>query len=210
MLTLKRVKRINGFTLLEIMVALFLIGIATSVVLYNSFSASQSDRLKEQVQRLQVIFDMASDFAILNQQQLGLYIDEKNSVYQFMMLDDEQEWQFIVEQPTFAEHQLPENFSFELLLDDLPWETEDSLFDRGIFDESLSVSEDGVEIGEEEEKPPPPQILILSSGDITPFSLVFSYEPEYGADDPVYFRLNGQEVPPLERLGPLLQPDEVE
>ncbi len=190
------------------MVALFLIGVATSIVLFNAFSASESDRLKEQVQRLQVVFDMASDFAILNQQQLGLYIDQDEQIYRFVWLDDEQEWQPITDNPTFAEKQLPEPFSMELLLDDLPWQDTDRLFDRGIFDETLSVSEDGVEIGEEEEKQPPPQILILSSGDITPFSLLFKYEPDFGQDDPVYFKLNGQDVTPLIRLGPLAQADE--
>ncbi|WP_100658606.1 type II secretion system minor pseudopilin GspH [Alteromonas flava] len=196
----------QGFTLLEIMVALFLIGVATSIVLFNAFSASESDRLKEHTQRLQVVFDMASDFAILNQQQLGLYIDEKNALYRFVLLDDEQEWQPIVDNPVFAEHNLPDPFRLELQLEDLPWQDPDSLFDNGIFDESLSVSEDGVEIGDEEDKKhPPPQVLILSSGDITPFSLLFKYEPDFGQDEPVYFRLNGTEVTPLKRLGPLTQ-----
>ena len=198
-------RRVKGFTLLEVMVVIFLIGVATSIVLFNAFSASQSDRLKEQVQRLQVVFDMASDFAILNQQQLGLYVDEEAQSYHFALLDDEDQWQPITEQEAFSEFQLPEPFTIELLLDDLPWQSEDSLFDRGVFDESLSVSEDGVEIGEEDLPPPPPQVLILSSGDITPFSLVFRYEPEFGEEAPVYFRLNGAEATPLERLGPLDQ-----
>lgn len=197
-----------GFTLLEIMIVLLLMGLAAGFVLFNAFSASQSDRLHEQVKRLQVVFDMASDFAVLNQQQLGLYIDEDKSRYHFVMLDDEQEWQIIEGNPLFAEQELNELFSMELELDDLPWEQEDSLFDRGIFDETLSVSEDGVEIGEEDAPPPPPQILLLSSGDITPFSLLFRYEPEFGEDEPAYFRLNGQETAPLERLGPLLTDDE--
>lgn len=197
----------KGFTLLEVMVVIFLIGVATSIVLFNAFSASQSDRLKEQVQRLQVVFDMASDFAILNQQQLGLYVDQEAQTYHFALLDDEQRWQPITDQDAFSEYQLPEPFTLELVLDDLPWQDEDSLFDRGVFDESLSVSEDGVEIGEDDAPPPPPQVLIMSSGDITPFSLVFSYEPEFGEDVPVYFRLNGAEATPLERQGPLDQVD---
>lgn len=190
------------------MIVLLLMGLAAGYVLFNAFSASQADRLREQVQRLQVVFDMASDFAILNQQQLGLYIDEENAKYHFVFLDDEQEWQLVENNPLFAEQQLPELFSMELELDDLPWEQEDSLFDRGIFDESLSVSEDGVEIGEDEKPPPPPQILLLSSGDITPFSLLFRYEPEFGDDEPAYFRLNGQDTVPLERIGPMQTEDE--
>lgn len=200
--------RCSGFTLLEIMIVLLLMGLAAGYVLFNAFSVSQADRLREQVQRLQVVFDMASDFAILNQQQLGLYIDEEKAKYHFVFLDEEQEWQLVEGNPLLAEQQLPELFSIELELEDLPWEQEDSLFDPGIFDETLSVSEDGVEIGEEDKPPPPPQVLLLSSGDITPFSLLFRYEPEFGDDQPVYFRLNGLETVPLERVGPMLTEDE--
>ena len=205
----RRSYRHSGFTLLEIMIVLLLMGLAAGYVLFNAFSVSQSDRLKEQVQRLQVVFAMASDFAILNQQQLGLYIDEKKSQYHFVFLDEEQQWQLIEGNPLFVEQQLPELFSVELELEDLPWEQEDSLFDAGIFDESLSVSEDGVEIGEEDKPPPPPQILLLSSGDITPFSLLFRYEPEFDDDEPAYFRLNGQDTVPLQRIGPMRSEDEL-
>jgi general secretion pathway protein H len=93
-----------------------------------------------------------------------------------------------------------------LELEDLPWQEEDSLFDDRIFDEELSFDENRVSIGDEEDKPlPPPQILLLSSGDITPFSLIMAYEPDYGNDDPTYFRLNGIDFAPIERLGPLDQ-----
>lgn len=111
--------RRSGFTLLEIMIVLLLMGLAAGYVLFNAFSASQTDRLREQVQRLQVVFDMASDFAILNQQQLGLYIDEENAKYHFVILDEEQEWQIVENNPLFAEQELPELFSMELELDDL-------------------------------------------------------------------------------------------
>ena len=60
---------------------------------------------------------------------------------------------------------------------------------------------------EEEKKLPPPQILIMSSGDITPFSLSFAYEGDFN-DEPVYFALNNEEFPPLELAGPFESPDQ--
>ncbi|MEC8419270.1 MAG: type II secretion system minor pseudopilin GspH [Pseudomonadota bacterium] len=194
-----------GFTLLEVMLVLLLIGLAAGFVMFNAFGASKSDLLKSQAQRLQVIVDMASDFAVLNQQQLGVRFEQQKNEYYFVYLDDEDEWQRI-EEDIYSTYTLPEPFTYELNLDDLPWDVEDRLFDRELFDENLSVSDAGVEIGNEEEKKlPPPQILIMSSGEITPFVLSFNYEGDDG-EEPVYYSLQNQELPPLSLEGPLESP----
>lgn len=194
-----------GFTLLEVMLVLLLIGLAAGFVMFNAFGASKSDLLKSQAQRLQVIVDMASDFAVLNQQQLGVRFEQQKNEYYFVYLDDEDEWQRI-EEDIYSTYTLPEPFTYELNLDDLPWDVEDRLFDRELFDENLSVSDAGVEIGNEEEKKlPPPQILIMSSGEITPFVLSFNYEGDDG-EEPVYYSLQNRELPPLSLEGPLESP----
>lgn len=198
--------RTKGFTLLEVMLVLLLMGLAAGYVMFNAFGASKSDLLKSQAQRLQVIVDMASDFAVLNQQQLGVRVEQDDSEYYFVYLDDNDEWQRIEDEKVYGEHTLPEPFTLTLNLDDLPWVVEDRLFDRELFDETLSVSEDGVEIGSEEDKKlPPPQILIMSSGEITPFTLSFNYDGDEG-DDPVYFSLQNKDLPPLLLEGPLERP----
>ena len=170
----------RGFTLLEVMLVLLLMGLAAGYVMFNAFGASKSDLLKSQAQRLQVIVDMASDYAVLNQQQLGIRVEQAENSYYFVYLDDEDEWQRVEDEKMYAPYTLPEPFTLTLNLDDLPWDEEDSLFDRDLFDENLSVSDAGVDIGSEEEKTlPPPQILIMSSGEITPFSLMFNYEGDF-------------------------------
>ncbi|HAU91058.1 MAG TPA: type II secretion system protein GspH [Alteromonas sp.] len=199
--------RQRGFTLLEVMLVLLLMGLAAGYVIFNAFSTDPSEQLEREARRLQVVIDMASDYAVLNQQQLGIYIDQENRTYSFMQLSDEDEWQFIEGNALYEPVTLTEPFFFTLNLDDLPWQTEDRLFDREMFDSSLSVNEQDIEIGEEEAPPPPPQILIMSSGEITPFSLVFHYEPEFTNDLPAYYVLNCQDMPPLELLGPLERPE---
>jgi general secretion pathway protein H len=196
-----------GFTLIEVMVVLLIMGLATGTVMLSYTGESGQDLLKKQTQRLQVVFNMASDYAVLNQRQLGLRVEDKNRSYYFMYLDEEEEWQKIELDKTFAEHQLPKSFNLELSLTDLPWETEDSLFSSEVFDEGLSVSDDGVEIGQEEDKKlDPPQIFIFSSGEITPFSITLAYEPEFSNEQPSYFRVNGQDSTPLTTEGPLDAP----
>ncbi|WDT86031.1 type II secretion system minor pseudopilin GspH [Alteromonas sp. 009811495] len=196
----------SGFTLIEVMVVLLLIGLAAGYVMYNAFGSSQADLLKSQAQRLQVLTDMASDYAVLNQRQLGIRFEHDKHEYYFVYLDDEDKWQRLEDEEMYATHTLPEPFTFTLNLDDLPWDVEDRLFDRDLFDENLSVSEEGVDIGNEEDKLlPPPQVLIMSSGEITPFTLSFNYEGDFD-EEAVYYSLQNQELPPLSLEGPLERP----
>lgn len=186
------------------MVVLFIMGIAASTVVLSFAGQDNVELLKKQTQRLEVVFNMASDYAVLNQRQLGLRIEEKTNSYFFMLLDENQEWVKLSIDKTFDEHQLPELYSLELSLTDLPWDTEDNLFSTEVFDEELSLDDDETQIGDEEEKKlPPPQVFIFSSGEITPFSVTLTYEPEFSSDQPVYYRVNGQDSIPLLRDGPL-------
>lgn len=195
----------SGFTLLEIILVVALMGLVVSVVSFNMFGDDPEQALEEKTRRLQVVFDMASDYAVLNQKQLGLRIDDENATYEFVALDEEQKWRPIESQEIFALTELPEFYALELTLDNLPWQSDDSLFDTQVFDEQLSVSDEGVEIGNEEDiEPPPPQILILSSGEHTPFELRLIYDEPFAQTPPFYFSLQGAELPPLTREGPEL------
>lgn len=197
----------TGFTLLEVMLVITLMGLFVSFVVVNMGGTSQAQQLEKQARRFQVIVDMASHMAILNQRQLGLRIEDEKQSYHFMYLDDDQRWQILANDKVFEETELKEPFTMELVLDGLPWESEENLFDQELFDEELSISDEGVEIGNEEEKKlPPPQILIFSSGEITPFSLIFKYEPDFGDDPVTYYKVNGIDETPLVLEGPLDTP----
>ncbi|MBC3765867.1 type II secretion system minor pseudopilin GspH [Neptunicella marina] len=198
-------RRTAGFTLLEIMVVLLIIGISVTVVLLNVNGPERKDQLKQQAERFKALCTMASEYAILNQRQLGLRV-EPNSYY-FVVLDDEQKWQLIENNKLFAEHKLADDFTLELNLDDLPWQQDDNLFDQGVFDETLSVSDDETSIGDEEEKPlPPPQVWLFSSGDITPFSLTFTFDPLNNTEIPAYFKVEAPDALPLTMTEALERP----
>lgn len=192
-----------GFTLLEVMLVLLLMGLAAGYVVFNAFGTTEPERLEKEVRRVQVLVEMASDYAILNQQQLGLRVNSEDQSYLFMYLDEQDNWLPIEDNDIFARYGLPEPFTLTLELDDLPWQQEDQLFDREIFDDTLSVSDADVNIGDEPEPLPPPQVLILSSGDVTPFSLIFHYDPAFGNTAPAYFTLNNEDIPPLQLTGPM-------
>jgi general secretion pathway protein H len=193
----------TGFTLIEVMLVLALMGLMISVVSYTALGTNNYDKVNQQAKRFQVVFDMASDYAILNQVQLGIRIDEEQSTYTYVALDDDDDWVELAGQKLFESYQLPEDMTLQLFLDDLPWQQEERLFDRSLFDEELSVSDESVEIGNEEDiVPPPPQLFLLSSGDLTPFELTITFEDTFSNEDPITFTLRAKEVTPIERIVP--------
>ena len=194
----------NGFTLLEVILVLALIGLIMATVRYTVFSKNVEQEIEKEVQRLQVVFNMASDYAVINQYEMGLRVDEEKQSYEFVKLDDNERWTPLEHSKHFALRELPVGVTLNLSLEGLPWQQDESLFDAKIFDEELSVSNDRVEIGEEEDKvPPPPQIFILSSGEITPFELKIEYEAQESEEESFHFILQGVDTVPLLRDGPL-------
>lgn len=183
------------------MLVLLVVALILSTVNIGFFSDDTKKRAEDEVKRLQVVFSMASDYAVLNQYELGLRLDEEKRTYEFVKLDDDDQWVPIEDTSTyFNKYELPSNFEMTLNLDGLPWLSEDSLFDDEFFSEELSVSNDSVEIGEEEDKPPPPpQIFILSSGEFTPFELTLRYIPKDFDALSYTFSLQGIETVPLKR-----------
>jgi general secretion pathway protein H len=193
----------TGFTLIEVMLVLALMGLMISVVSYTALGTNNYDKVNQQAKRFQVVFDMASDYAILNQVQLGIRIDEEENTYTYVALDDDDDWVELAGQKLFESYQLPEDMTLQLFLDDLPWQQEERLFDRSLFDEELSVSDESVEIGNEEDiVPPPPQLFLLSSGDLTPFELTITFEDTFSNEDSITFTLRAKEVTPIERIVP--------
>ncbi len=193
----------DGFTLLELMLVMALIGLVMATVRFTVFNESAEQVIAKKVSRLQVVFNMASDYAVINQEQLGLRIDEDEAAYEFVKLDADANWVPMEDSKIFKGQTLPENVILELSLEGLSWEQDESLFDDEIFDEELSVSNDSVEIGEEDEAPPPPQVLILSSGEITPFELKIDYQTREIDERNFYFLLQGKDTVPLLKEGPL-------
>lgn len=203
MLTVNRTLNKNkGFTLIEVMVVVVLIGIIASSIQFNFFGERPEDVLKKSSHQFAAIFETAADYGMLNNIELGLVINEDN--YQFLGYDGVK-WSEIAEQDWLTKGQLPSQVEMSLQLDDLPIE-EPLLFDSSIIQEK---DEDDFSAREKDEKEKKliPQVYILSGGDITPFSLTFSYNEEASlindVDDLAY-RVSGLYSIPLIIEGPTL------
>jgi general secretion pathway protein H len=188
----------RGFTLIEVMMVIVLIGVMVSAVQF-SFSSSKPEQLLQQNSaRFAGIFDVAAEYGMLNNIELGLYVDE--NTYQFLGYDGVR-WSPIVDKPMFEAFTLPEGVELVLQLDDLPLENV-LLFDPALLnnaeDEGLFTEED------EEEKKISPQVYILSGGDITPFSLTFELADfAFDKGEDVIFKVSGIYTTPLTIEGPL-------
>ena len=80
--SLKNKTRQNGFTLIEVMVVIVLVGLMVSVVQFSSSSDKAEETLEFSSKRFAGIFDIAAEYGMLNNVELGLMVD-KNS-YQFL------------------------------------------------------------------------------------------------------------------------------
>ena len=161
-----------GFTLLEIMLVMALLAVVVAVVLVNYSGDSRDDKLKQEAYRFQQLFHYAAETALMRQQEWGVLV--KPDGYKFLVyLPDEDLWQPVETPASLAWHQLPEQQQLQLELEGLPWQ-QDSLLG------ALSAQRERLEHlqTDDEEEAVLPHIFILSSGEITPFELLFQDESQ--------------------------------
>ncbi|MFT5814367.1 MAG: general secretion pathway protein H [Psychroserpens sp.] len=191
----------QGFTLIEVMLVIVLIGVMVSAVQFT-FSGNKPEQLLENNSaRFAGIFDVAAEYGLLNNVELGLYI-EKNS-YQFLGYDGVN-WSPIADNLLFEVYTLPEGIEITLQLDDLPIE------EPLLFDSTLLINEDEADdfTDDPKQKKIIPQVYMLSGGDITPFSLTFSLaEFAFDGDENISFKVSGIYTTPLTIEGPLVNDD---
>jgi general secretion pathway protein H len=192
----------RGFTLIEVMVVVVLIGLMASLVQFNFSGNKPADKLKHESARFAAIFEVAADYGMLNNIELGLIV--KKDSYQFLGYDGTR-WTEIPEQDWQANVTVPEDIVLSIELDDLPIE-EPMLFDADTFKEK---DEDDFTLlsKEEQEEKIIPQVYILSGGDLTPFSLTFRLNEEliFTEDaEGLAYRVTGIYSIPLTIEGPVL------
>lgn len=137
-----RARAQSGFTLLEIMVVVVLIGILTSFAVMRI--GGDDDRPEREARRLAAVLDAATDEAVIQAQELGLRLDDDG--YTVVQLDGNG-WDADAfrHDRALAPHTLPGDLALSISTDDLPGERTPG------DDDDL------------------PHILILSSGEVTPF-----------------------------------------
>jgi general secretion pathway protein H len=152
--TLRRA-RDTGFTLLEILVVLVIIGVMLAMATLSFGVLGQDRQTEDEAQRFWAVLTQAREEAEL--QALDLAIFAGATDYEFLRFDTRRnEWTPVVDDKLYAQRTLPEGLRFRLWLEGREIVLKPGLPDRSKKDESQKW---------------PPQVTVLSSGDVVPFEL---------------------------------------
>lgn len=148
--------RAKGFTLIEILVVMFIVSIMTGIAVANMPTFVQSGELDTEARRLMTLLRMVREEAVLQVEEYGLRVSPQR--YEFLVYDDRrQAWSVVTESP-FQARGVPDDMELALAVEET----------------SLSLSNpDDEEASQDAEVPP---VLLLSSGEATPFELTLAMD----------------------------------
>jgi len=159
---LARSSRGSGFTLIEVLVVLVIVAIISAFAILGLGNLGDDRELQNEARRITALIEMASDEATLQGRDFGLELSQRG--YRFVEYDPlTEQWFEVTGDDLMRPRTLAEDTEFDLFLEDrrvsLRLEaaevehSDDDDDDRALSDDYL------------------PHILVLSSGDISPFVL---------------------------------------
>ena len=154
-----------GFTLIEVLVVVVLIGVLSAVALLSVGAVGRKDPLEDEARRLNALLLFAAEEALMQARDLGLRLEPAG--YRFLSYDPEAFlWEDLAADDLYKPRELPEDVYMELFL-----EEKEVVLDTARTPRSPGTESDEREKEEERAGEPEPQLLILSSGELTPFQL---------------------------------------
>ena len=148
-----RFNQASGFTLVEILVVLIIVSVMSGIVVTSLPSSFQNSDFDEESLRLKTVIELIREESLTRASEYGLNTDKDN--YSFFVYNEiEQNWTQLNTKP-YAEHKL----GYGILLK------------TSIEDNELILTD---EEDEESSVPNAPRILLLSSGEMTPFEITIA------------------------------------
>ncbi|XDF65527.1 type II secretion system minor pseudopilin GspH [Vibrio cholerae] len=182
----------RGFTLLEILLVLVLVS-ASAVAVIATFPVSVKDEAKISAQSFYQRLLLLNEEAILSGQDFGVRIDVDTRRLTFLQLTADKGWQKWQNDKMTNQTTLKEGLQLDFELGGGAWQKDDRLFNPGsLFDEEMFADE-------KKEQKQAPQLFVLSSGEVTPFTL--SIFPK-GQEPDEQWRVTAQENGTLRLLAP--------
>ncbi|QTL37225.1 prepilin-type N-terminal cleavage/methylation domain-containing protein [Pseudoalteromonas viridis] len=178
--------RQSGFSLIEILMVLVIIGFSVNLVTYT-LSDDMEEELEREALRLHSVINMASEFAILNQIELGFHLDKKK--LEFLVFDGEK-WTAFDAEELYQAVEYSDEYKIELSTEDLAW-AQDNMLEQANWRELMGSGDEESLL--ELKKLKIPQVLLLSSGEVSAFQLSLELEEQ---SEPVYF-IEGEFMAPV-------------
>ncbi len=158
-------KHNRGFTLIEILVVLVVIGIFVAFALPQLGTLGTDQSLNKEASKLAALMELASDEATMQGREFGLRFGESN--YIFYDLDaDTGAWVELTDDDYLRERNLPEGFRFRLWI-----EEREIVLGQSARPPATEEPDSGETV-----VGPPPHIALLSSGESTPFELLLEQD----------------------------------
>jgi general secretion pathway protein H len=160
----------HGFTLLEVMLVFLLMAmVSVGVIMTLPNNSNSQEGLQWQAQRFSTLVQFAEDEALMSGLQLGLVFDENS--YQFAFYDYQRKsWLPVVSKQIQSKVELPEMLTLEYSLSGIAWDELDTEEQDTFFDDEYLVNIED----QEQIESLNPQVYIMSSGEVTPFSVILS------------------------------------
>ena len=116
----------SGFSLLELIVVIAMMAVLTSVIVPRLNLGGEKDQIKTESVRLAELMRRASEESIFKSRELGIRFTDGD--YQFLKLDgDGRTGKWVAyEDKVFRKREWPDNFEFEIEVDGVAVELEDS------------------------------------------------------------------------------------
>ncbi len=166
--------RQSGFTLMEVLLVVLIMGLVAAAVTYTTSGADKQQDLERVARQFMVSTELALDETILSGQFIGIVVEKDH--YKFVYYD-EGKWKPLEHDRLLGEREMEYDIEMSVVLDGLPLVQEDEEDNDSWFDEPL------IEKSEiDKKKFPEPQIMLFPSGEMSAFELAFLSKDDRGND----------------------------
>jgi general secretion pathway protein H len=148
--------RARGFSLMEIMVVVAIVGLVTAVVIINFAGSNRDTELEKEAQRLDALFGYVREQAELQTRDYGFRVNDK--AYSFVVFDViANQWRLVEEDDSMREREFPEGIEPIVVVEG-----------RRIVLDAKKRETDLKDFS--------PQLLIFSNGDLSSFEITLRRE----------------------------------